>query len=98
MSGTYVEQNGRPVEVEDVREWARWFETADCRVAQTTVGESDISTVFVGLDHSFGMGTPEVYETLVFGGPLDQEQERYATREEAVAGHEAMVARVRTYK
>lgn len=32
-------------------------------------------------------------ETMVFGGPLDAEMERYSTWDEAVAGHAAMVAR-----
>ena len=40
-------------------------------------------------------GPPELWETLVFGGPLNLEMERYATREEALAGHERMVGRVR---
>jgi hypothetical protein len=30
---------------------------------------------------------------MVFGGPNDEEQERYSTEEEAKAGHAAMVER-----
>jgi hypothetical protein len=55
----------------------------------------EVSTVFLGVDHSFGEGPPLIFETLVFGGPLDQEMERYSTMEQALAGHEAMVERVR---
>lgn len=33
---------------------------------------------------------------MVFGGPLDGEQERYSTTDEAIAGHAAMCERVRT--
>ena len=40
------------------------------------------------------MGRPILYETMVFGGVLDQECERYYTRAEAIKGHAAMVARV----
>ena len=54
----------------------------------------DVSTVFLGLDHGYGDGPPILYETMVFGGTLDGEQDRYATREQALAGHEAMKQRV----
>jgi hypothetical protein len=36
------------------------------------------------------------FETMVFGGPLDEQQERYPTREEAIRGHQDMVQRVLT--
>lgn len=58
-------------------------------------GGAYVSTVFLGLDHRFGQGEPLVFETMVFGGPLDQEQERYSTWDEAEAGHKAMVERVK---
>lgn len=55
-----------------------------------------MSTVFLGLDHSHtSKGLPVLWETMVFGGPLDQEMDRYTSREDAVEGHEAMVKRVR---
>ena len=52
--------------------------------------------LFTGLDHSFRSGNspPVLYETLVFGGSLDGEMDRYSTFEEAVSGHRRMVARV----
>src|SRR3990167_5954569 len=78
--------------------WAKWFEKArhDRVVARTNVVPgSDVSTVFLGLDHQWGDGPPLIFETMVFGGPLDQETERYSTWEEAEAGHAQMVERVR---
>ena len=51
--------------------------------------------VFLGLDHQYGEGPPVLFETMVFGGELDQEQVRYHTWEEAAAGHAAMVERVK---
>src|SRR5438552_481269 len=78
----------------DVKEWARWFEKADRKVAATTLGESFISTVFLGLDHQYINGPPLLFETLVFGGPFDGETDRYSTWEEAEKGHEDMVRRV----
>ena len=80
-------------------EWALWassdkdFEKR--RVAKTKIGDVLISTVFLGLDHGFEQGHPLWFETLVFGGKLDMEMERYETLEEAMAGHERMVAKVR---
>ena len=47
-------------------------------------------------DHDFSLsGVPILWETMVFGGPLDQEQRRYHTRQEALAGHEQMVEEVK---
>lgn len=55
-----------------------------------------ISTVFLGLDHSFGDGPPMLFETMIFGGSLDGEQERYSTWDEAEAGHKRWVEKVRS--
>lgn len=83
----------------DFLAWAMWFEKADRRVAQTFIGGVHISTVFLGLDHSFGSGPPILFETMIFGAEvgdeLDQYQERYAGLEQAMAGHERAVAAVR---
>lgn len=60
------------------------------------IHDSRISTVFLGLDHSFRPGAkPIVFETMVFGGPLDDGCVRYCTRDEAREGHAEMVRRVR---
>lgn len=53
-----------------------------------------ISTVFLVLDHGLGQGIPVLWETMVFGGALDGEQDRYTSRKAALAGHEAMKALV----
>lgn len=49
-----------------------------------------ISTVFLGINHAFGSGPPKLFETLVMGGRLDQEIWRYATWDDAWAGHQAV--------
>lgn len=82
----------RPTEL---MEWAAWFQNADRTVARTEVGETLVSTVFLGIDHRFNEGPLLLFETLVLGGPLDQEMERYSTWDEATAGHATMVDRVR---
>lgn len=57
-------------------------------------GDVKVSTVWLGLDHGFA-GKPLIFETMVFGGPLAEEQERYSTLTEAMAGHAAMLERVK---
>lgn len=89
MSSEYaILKDGQVLPVFDIREWAKWFENFDNRrVDKTQVGDVEISTVFLGLDHSFGHGPKLWFETMIFGGKFDQEQWRYSTLEEAKAGH-----------
>lgn len=65
------------------------------RVALDEVGEARISTVFLGIDHQWGSGPPLLFETMVFGGPMDEQQWRYSTWDEAEAGHHRVVEAVR---
>lgn len=70
----FILKDGKPFPVSDVLEWGRWLKTAKRGVKRTAVGKIVISTVFLGIDHSFGSGGPPIlYETLVFGGKLDGE-------------------------
>ena len=83
----------------DVRQWAKEFKEANRRVALNKFSTPDgrkveVSTVFLGLNHQFGDGPPLIFETMVFGGDLDGEQERYSTEAEAIEGHKAMIVRV----
>lgn len=90
MPGWYIlDENHEPVPEPDVLKAAVFFEDFSKRVvAQHQLGESHVSTVFLGLDHNFKIGGPPLlFETLIQGGPLDGEQDRYATWSEAVAGH-----------
>lgn len=79
-------------------EWMKMFSNITDRVVERTeTGRSTISTVFLGLDHSFDeYGEPPLlFETLVFGGPLADEMKRYSTWEEAEQGHAKMVEMVK---
>jgi len=75
-----------------------YYDRRDNQVIRTSVGVSggtvDVSTIWLGLNHQWGDGPPLIFETMVFGGGLDQEQERYSTESEALVGHAAMCARV----
>ena len=100
MSGRYIlDEQGNAVACGDLMTWAAWFENAKTKlhVAYDTIDEHvTVSTVFLGLDHNFQRnGPPILWETMVFGGEHDGYQERYATREGAVVGHEMALAMVR---
>lgn len=98
MNARYIlNADGKPVPEPDLVAWARWYEAADRHVAKDQIGEVRVSTVFLGIDHSFGRpGGPVLWETMVFGGRLDQEQERCSgSREQAEAMHARMMERVK---
>jgi hypothetical protein len=66
------------------------------RVAETIVGDARVSTVFLGLDHRFGgEGPPVLFETMIFGGRLDEFQDRCCTWDEAEKMHAEAVRLVR---
>ena len=106
-----LDENNQPVPCDNVLEWAQWFESAGekRRVAITVVRDVTVSTVFLGLDHSFGMGEPLIYETMVFENKISEEEgrkfrktvdedglfNRYTTREEAVKGHNDIIKLVK---
>ena len=97
MNNKYIlDENGQPALEPDLITWAKWFETADRSVASTTLTKYgvQISTVFLGLDHSFGGDTPILFETMIFGGEHDEWMQRYATREEALKGHDIAVSMI----
>lgn len=86
---------GEPEECEDLHRWGRWFGAIHNRtVAKTTMPDgARVSTVFLGMDHSFGDdATPVLWETMIFDGPHDGYQERYTSQADAEAGHEFAVA------
>ena len=91
---TYVLDGHTPVKELDLTKWGKWHQTADRVVEKTTVGDIHISTVFLAIDHSFGGGPPLLFETMVFGGDLDQAMERCRTWDKAVDQHQKMVEAV----
>jgi hypothetical protein len=96
MKKYILDSNGCPVLEPDVMKWAHWFEKANRTVAMDTVGGSIVSTVFLGIDHGFDGGPPILWETMVFSGKLDHEQDRCSgSREQAEAMHARMVKRVK---
>jgi len=96
MTDTYILDGHKPVPCPDLIKWSEWmFAEADRQVADSMQGDVRVSTVFLGLDNSlFGHGPPMLFETMVFVMGAGQDCERYATWDEAEAGHERWVMQV----
>ena len=95
-NGKYImDGDGNIIKCNDLLLWAKWFEAAGekRRVAYDKIGESGyISTVFLGLDYSFKKsGAPVLFETMAFPSEI---QERYKTKEAALAGHKRILAQL----
>ena len=81
----YFDRQGKPI---DILEWCRLHEDHDyCRVAldswMSERGAVTVSTVWLGLDHSFGGRAPLIFESMVFG-PGNEYQRRYSIEEKIV--------------
>lgn len=75
-----------------VEEWSLLFGNKGyCRVDFTEVGESRVSTVWLGMDHGYDEGLPVIFETMIFGGEHDEFCQRYTAETEAFAGHNRVV-------
>ncbi len=88
----YFDRKGRPMEL---MEWARAVENEGKVVGKDIIDGQRVSTVWLGLDHSFDEGPPLIFETMIFGGPHDQYCDRYSNEEAALAGHNRTVAALR---
>lgn len=69
------------------------------RIAKTILRDGRervlVSTVFLVLDNGFMEQEPVLWETMVFGGPMDAYDWRYKSRPEARLGHKIVVGDVR---
>jgi hypothetical protein len=104
VAGRYtLDDDGNPVAEPDLFRWARWYETAERQVARDVLADGHtISTVFLGLDHSFARllddrAPPVLWETMVFNdyGALDGFDQRYTSRAEALEGHALALERLK---
>jgi hypothetical protein len=104
ITGKYILVDRTPVECRDLILWATWYgdatESGDRIVAQDKIGDYWVSTIFLGIDHSFYFRKPRVapilFETMVFiGKDPDGTQVRYATWNEAAEGHAEICKRLR---
>lgn len=89
----YILDGKTPVLEPNIYKWGKWYQNANRVVAQDTVGEQFISTVFLGIDHSWHGEKPELFETMIFDedGNSMGYQERSSTWEEAEKKHYEIV-------
>ena len=68
MFALYILKDRKPVPVDEL-EWAQWFGAhQDERVVgRWDFAGTEVSTVFLGVDHQVGDGPPLLFETMVFG-------------------------------
>lgn len=85
----YILVDGLPVLEPDIIKWAQWLETANRTLGDDRLPNGvRVSTVFLGLDHSWVGKDPVLWETMVFmNGELDEYQERYTNNVAAALGH-----------
>lgn len=98
IGGKYIlNARGEPVPEPNLLKWAHWFDRANRTVHRDMVGPLRVSTVFLGLDHSFGAGPPVLWETMVFDPEGDYHYQSRCTggREQAEAMHARVLADVR---
>jgi hypothetical protein len=80
---------------QDLVEWAQWYEDdRNRKIQQESISGFFVSTIFLGLD--MGYSTPRWFETMVFREHRSVHSERYATWDEAIAGHGRVCAQVRS--
>lgn len=99
-TATYLlDELGRPYRVRDLVAWALGYsellETGGTIVAHDEIGETVVSTVFLGIDSSNGLGSLQLFETATFE-PMEV-RGRWATREQALAGHASVCIAVRAW-
>jgi len=88
-----LDNENNPVKATDL-EYSEWCKDYSNRkvIGKTNIAKSFISTVFLGLDHSWDGGLPLLWETMIFSDDEnDLFQERYTSQESAVYGHERAV-------
>lgn len=100
MNYTYIlDETGKPIAEPDLDKWGEWMQTPARIVAKDRIADSEVSTVFLGMDHAWGGGPPVLWETMVFGGRLNQAQSRCSgSKEQAEAMHATMVEKVRAHQ
>lgn len=81
--------------------WARWFEDFENRIVRQTscaAGTCFVSTVFTGIDHGINYGSrpysPQLFETMIFGGAADLYCDRYSNFKQASLYHDVVVGQV----
>jgi len=83
----YFKRDGTPI---NMIEWAKLFDDIEYKIVKRDDLKCGchVSTVWLGLDHSFSDVAPLIFETMVFP---EESQARYSTEKKAEAGHKVTV-------
>lgn len=91
MKYALLDSANNVVETDDLLKWSRFLEDSKKRIVKQTELEDKncrVSTIFLGLNHQYiPNGKPLWFETMIFGGPLSDNQFRCSTWSEAEAQH-----------
>jgi hypothetical protein len=84
---------GKPI---DLLTWGKLHNDEKyVRVRETILPDGKwVSTVWLGIDHNWGHGSPLIFETMIFQSREDLtvlDTERYSTEQEAIEGHQRIV-------
>ncbi len=94
-----LDENDNPVIAKTREEWVSFMESVpNRRFIKMDIFQDElvkVSTVFLGLDYSFGQGKKDLFETMIFGGEHNGYMDRYETKAEALEGHERAVRLVK---
>lgn len=84
-----LDRNNKPIK-SNTYEFDKWSNKNPTKriVKQEYIEDIYISTVFLGLDHSYNSTIPILWETMIFGGKHDQYQVRYSSYKDALKGHQ----------
>lgn len=91
----YYDLDGAPI---DFTRWAAIHSDRKQKILkQETINGKLVSTVYLGINHNYGEGEPLIFETMIFpeGEWLEDYCERYATKAQALEGHERAVALIK---
>ena len=88
----YILKYKKPIKA-TIEEYSKWISKNPKQkvVKQELINDSKVSTIFLGLDHSWENNVPILWETMIFGGKEDMYQDRYTSYKEALVGHEKAV-------
>jgi len=92
----YILSGHDPVPCNNLAAWTAWMQTQARWVESTEIIDPAgrpvrVCTAFIGIDLSFGIDDPIVFETMVLGGAYDRELYRYCNWDESRNGHAAIV-------
>jgi hypothetical protein len=89
-----LDKDGNPQLEPDLEAWIAWMQLDERPLAETQISaEVCVRTRFMGTDQRrTKVGPPLLWATVIEGGEHHDYEERYASRDEALKGHEKAVA------